>query len=238
MSIVAAVFAAVFPAVSSVVSAVVPARPVRAGDPDPAVSPSPSAAFDRELKAARSYIEGWFGAPMVMPPIEIVRSDQGGGVADFAGHYRDGVIQLRLDTLSKESELRRVLRHELTHAVIDQRTRGNCPQWLQEGIAQFLDGTDVVATERALRGGRALTPLFRMEGPFLGRDAPSREQAYRESASAVSFLVSRIARSGLLFLVQRLGEGRPFDRALLEAGLSYAELQQAWESSLRSGAKR
>jgi hypothetical protein len=41
-----------------------------------------------------------------------------------------------------------------------------------------------------------------------------------------------------LFLVQRLGEGRPFDRALLEAGLSYAELQQAWESSLRSGAKR
>jgi hypothetical protein len=190
--------------------------------------------FDTEVKAARKYLEGWFGSPFNPPPIEVLRSDATGPSTDPPGHYREGVIKIRPETLRKASELRRVLRHELTHAVIDQKTRGNCPEWLQEGMAQFLDGTDVVATERILRSeALALIPLFRLEGPFIDRDPQSRELAYRESASAVSFLISRIARSGVLFLLQRLGEGRPFDRALLEAGLSYAELQQAWASSLR-----
>lgn len=190
-------------------------------------------AFDREVRSARSYLEGWFGTAMSMPPIEIARAEEHDGGADLPGHYQDGVVRIRKETLQKEAELRRVLRHELTHAVIDQKTKGNCPHWLQEGIAQFLDGTDVTATEAWLRRQPSpLIPLFRIEGPFRDRDAASRETAYRESASAVSFLVSRIGRNGLIFLIQRLGEGRLFDRALLEAGLSYPELQQAWEASL------
>lgn len=197
--------------------------------PTPAWTPS----IERELKAARSYVEGWFEAPMVLPPIEITPPGKSLG-AELPGHYHDGVVRILAATAERESELRRVLRHELTHAVMDQRTRGNCPHWFQEGMAQFLDGTDVVAVERRLRREpTALIPLFRIEGPFVDHEAPVREQAYRQSASAVSFLISRIRRSGLLFLIQRLGEGRPFDRALLEAGLSYAELQQAWEASLR-----
>lgn len=195
--------------------------------------------LDRAAKVASSYLEGWFGAPVPLPPIEIVTGEPADVRINFPGHYRDGVIRIRAETLARESELRRVLRHELTHAVIDRRTRGNCPQWLQEGIAQFLDGTDVVATERKLRSeGPRRTPLFRMEGPFLDRDADARELAYSESASAVSFLVARIAKTGLLRLVRRLGEGRPFEDALLEVGLSYVELQQAWESSLRLPGQR
>lgn len=171
---------------------------------------------------------------MLMPPVEIVESASRDTNPDLPGHYQDGVVRIRPQTAQKESELRRVLRHELTHAIIDQKTKGNCPHWLQEGIAQFLDGTDVRATEAWLRRQTTpLIPLFRIEGPFRDRDETTREAAYRESASAVSFLVSRIGRNGLLFLVERLGEGRPFDRALLEAGLSYTELQQAWESSLK-----
>jgi hypothetical protein len=215
-----------------VIAASISAAIASAGDPSP--SPSPVEAFDREVRDARSYLEGWFGTPMVMPPIQIVEGPTRDANADLPGHYQDGAVRIRPETVQKEPELRRVLRHELTHAIIDQRTKGNCPHWLQEGIAQFLDGTDVRATEAWLRRQTSpLIPLFRIEGPFRDRDLASREAAYRESASAVSFLVSRIGRSGLLFLIQRLGEGRPFDRALLETGLSYTELQQAWESSLR-----
>ena len=196
--------------------------------------PTPPATIDREVREAQGYLEGWFGAPISLPRIEIVEAASSDAAMDLPGHYHDGVVRLRPQTLLREAELRRVLRHELTHAVIDAKTRGNCPHWLQEGIAQFLDGTDVVAVENRLRKDQgALVPLFRIEGPFRDRDAQGREQAYRQSASAVSFLVSRIGRSGLLFLIQRLGDGRPFDRALLETGLSYTELQQAWESSLR-----
>lgn len=219
------------PIVLLIASVLAPAAFARAEDPAP--SPSPREAFDREVRAARSYLEGWFGTPMSMPEVEIVKGETREASADLPGHYQDGAVRIRTETLQKESELRRVLRHELTHAVIDQKTKGNCPHWLQEGIAQFLDGTDVRATDAWLRRQTSpLIPLFRIEGPFRDRDFRSRENAYRESASAVSFLVSRIGRSGLLFLIQRLGEGRPFDRALLEMGLSYAELQQAWEASL------
>lgn len=200
-------------------------------------APSPESgqgeAFEREVKAARIYLEAWFGASMVMPEVLVLKDEAGDGTVELPGHYQNGIIKLRPETLRKESELRRVLRHELTHAVIDQRTRGNCPHWLQEGIAQFLDGTDVVSTEAWLRRETSpLIPLYRLEGPFRDRDTSSRERAYRQSASAVSFLVSRVGRSGLLFLIRRLGEGRPFDKALLETGLSYTELQQAWEASL------
>ena len=218
------------------IAALLAATVARAGDPAP--SPSPTGAFDREVRAARSYLEGWFGTAMLMPPIEIVEGPSRDPNTDLPGHYQDGAVRIRPETVRKQSELRRVLRHELTHAIIDQKTKGNCPHWLQEGIAQFLDGTDVRATEAWLRRQTSpLIPLFRIEGPFRDRDPQTREAAYRESASAVSFLVSRIGRTGLLFLIQRLGEGRPFDRALLETGLSYTELQQAWESSLRRPAK-
>ncbi len=205
-----------------------------AATPESPSSPTPPAVIEREVKEAQSYLAGWFGAPVALPRIEIVSAGSEDGTAGFPGHYHDGIIRLRAETLLKDAELRRVLRHELTHAIIDQRTRGNCPHWLHEGIAQFLDGTDVVAVENRLRRDpKALVPLFRIEGPFRDRASQAREQAYRQSASAVSFLVSRIGRTGLLFLIQRLGEGRPFERALLETGLSYNELQQAWESSLR-----
>jgi hypothetical protein len=191
------------------------------------------------VKAAQSYLEGWFGSSLFMPPIEIARGETREATVDLPGHYQDGAVRIRVETLGNASELRRVLRHELTHAVIDQKTKGNCPHWLQEGIAQFLDGTDVRATDAWLRRQPdPLIPLFRLEGPFRERGPASREIAYRESASAVSFLVSRINRSGLQFLIQRLGEGQAFERALLETGLSYTELQQAWESSLKLPPKR
>lgn len=200
-------------------------------------SPQPAAAqpapWAQEVKAAQSYLEGWFGGAITVPPIEM--SEERSDSPELPGHYVGGVIRLRRQTVENEAEFRRVFRHELTHAVVDERTKGNCPHWLQEGFAQFLDGTDIVATNAWLRSQTAsMIPLFRLEGPFQERDAVSRERAYRQSASAVSFLIARLGKSGMLSLIGRLGEGVTFERALLAtAGLTYAELQQAWEASLR-----
>ena len=45
-------------------------------------------------------------------------------------------------------ELARVLKHELTHSFVGQKSHGRAPTWLQEGVAQWMEG-------RRSSGGRA-----------------------------------------------------------------------------------
>jgi hypothetical protein len=59
----------------------------------------------------------------------------------WAGALNDGKIRVPvqgIDTVS--DELTRILRHELTHSFVFQKTSGRAPTWLQEGLAQWMEG--------------------------------------------------------------------------------------------------
>ena len=59
----------------------------------------------------------------------------------WAGALNDGKIRVPvqgIDTVS--DELTRILRHELTHSFVFQKTSGRAPTWLQEGLAQYMEG--------------------------------------------------------------------------------------------------
>jgi tetratricopeptide (TPR) repeat protein len=59
----------------------------------------------------------------------------------WSGALNDGRIRVPVSGLSTMTdELARVLKHELTHSFVGQRTGGHCPVWLQEGLAQFMEG--------------------------------------------------------------------------------------------------
>jgi tetratricopeptide (TPR) repeat protein len=59
----------------------------------------------------------------------------------WSGALNDGRIRVPVEGLTTMTdELARVLKHELTHSFVGQRTGGRCPVWLQEGIAQFMEG--------------------------------------------------------------------------------------------------
>jgi tetratricopeptide (TPR) repeat protein len=59
----------------------------------------------------------------------------------WVGALNDGRIRVPVEGLSTmNAELARVLKHELTHSFVAQKTSGRCPVWLQEGIAQYLEG--------------------------------------------------------------------------------------------------
>ncbi len=59
----------------------------------------------------------------------------------WSGALNDGRIRVPVEGLSSvTSELARVLKHELTHSFVAQKTGGRCPVWLQEGIAQYMEG--------------------------------------------------------------------------------------------------
>jgi hypothetical protein len=59
----------------------------------------------------------------------------------WAGAVNDGRIRVPVQGVETVSpELERVLKHELTHSFVFQKTTGRCPTWLNEGIAQWMEG--------------------------------------------------------------------------------------------------
>jgi hypothetical protein len=59
----------------------------------------------------------------------------------WAGALNDGKIRVPVQGIETVSdELTRILRHELTHSFAFQKTSGRAPIWLQEGLAQWMEG--------------------------------------------------------------------------------------------------
>src|SRR5207249_9986598 len=65
---------------------------------------------------------------------------------DWAQGLFDGKIRLPAEGAIRDgAALDRVLRHEYTHALVQDRTRGRAPTWLSEGLAIACEGR---ATDR------------------------------------------------------------------------------------------
>jgi len=63
------------------------------------------------------------------------------GAPRWAGALNDGRIRVPVHGLSAvDDRLSRALKHELTHSFIYQKTGGLCPTWLNEGLAQWMEG--------------------------------------------------------------------------------------------------
>ena len=111
------------------------------------------------------------------------------------------------------------------------------PTWLQEGIAQWLEGGDPrredAAVAAAARQGRLL-PLLTLEAPFQslpperGRRSPTRRAFPRSPTSCARAAKRRRAAAG-----RRSATGCPSEEALPVAlALSYPEFQKSWEDAL------
>lgn len=177
------------------------------------------------------------------PPVPVTVVLQSGarlsdaGLPEWAEGVNDGEIRVPVMGLEALTpRLLRVLRHELAHSFIAARTGGNCPTWLQEGISQWLEGSQPAREDprlaKAAREGRLL-PLVSLEGPFGSLSEPDAELAYAQSLSVVGFILKRSHEAGLVRLLSALGDRLPSEEALPVAlALSYPELQKAWADSL------
>jgi len=160
-------------------------------------------------------------------------------VPGWAGGVNDGTIRIPARGIEGLSpRLVALLRHELAHSFLASRTRGNCPTWIQEGVAQWLEGRDpgradaVVAA--ALRSGSSVS-LAALEGPFEALGTREATLAYAASLSGIVHALRLGGEAGLGRLLTALGDGLPSEEALPSAlGLSYSELQQGWLERLRS----
>ncbi len=160
---------------------------------------------------------------------------------DWSGGLYDGKIRLPVggaDALS--IQLKAVLFHEYTHVVIQEITNGNCPTWLNEGLAE-LQGRKLLnhplpELGRAARQGKF--PSFsQMEKGFTSLGAKEAALAYQQSYSIVNFMVSSYGWPKVTELLQRLGSGESISVAMKKVmgdfGLDYEGVVAEWKSYMK-----
>jgi len=161
-----------------------------------------------------------------------------GRAPEWADGWNDGSIRVPVQGLDRPTpRLLRVLRHELAHSFVTARTGNNCPTWLQEGIAQWLEGGDPARDDGPLaplaRAGR-IQSLLTLEGPFRGLGEAEANLVYAQSLSAVNHILRKNGEAALIRLLLALGDRLPSEEALPVAlGQSYPEFQKSWEQALR-----
>ena len=149
-------------------------------------------------------------------------------------------------------ELRALLFHEYTHAVFRERTGGDRPYWLNEGLAEVaerashsrlrLTRSELVSLRGRIDEGRWI-PLRRLAPSFSGLDDTDARAAYLEAMAAAYWIEARTDRAQRARLLARLGEGVRDDDALretlgldtdgIDAALRERVLQEFPEQALR-----
>ena len=150
----------------------------------------------------------------------------------WSGALNDGKLRLPIQGVGQVGpELARVLKHELAHSFINQATRGRCPQWLQEGVAQLLEPRTLGATRGERLAGLyqrgAQIPLNALEAPFLMLSPFEAVLAYDESLAAAEYIRDHYGMEPLRAILLRIGEGSSTEtalRAVIHA--SYSDLEQ------------
>ncbi|HYV85632.1 MAG TPA: tetratricopeptide repeat protein [Patescibacteria group bacterium] len=144
---------------------------------------------------------------------------------DVAGLY-DGTVRVPCGGLSHLDALSRsVLVHELAHAFVAGKSHDAAPRWLQEGLAQMMEGkTPDEGTARA---------LARQYQSSSERAPWGATFTYPSSLSFVSFLSTRYGFGSINQTLAGLGEGRDLDGALRAAtGFPLDDLRRQWGDDL------
>jgi tetratricopeptide (TPR) repeat protein len=147
----------------------------------------------------------------------------------WTGALNDGRLRIPVEGLSSMTdELARVLKHELTHSFVSQKTGGRCPVWLQEGIAQYMEG------KRSGRNAGALSAAYERhmefslqsyESSWLTLPKEAASTAYAWSLAVVESIVTVNGVNDLERILERLAAGSTTEdacRAVLRE--DYAEV--------------
>jgi len=166
----------------------------------------------------------------------------------WAGAVNDGRIRVPVQGLSSvEQELFRVLKHELTHSFVRQKTRGTClasancgsrvPTWLNEGLAQWMSGDrsgeDAAALVQILDKGNVV-PLSQLEGSWMGLDRGAVHFAYAWALANIEYIIQTDGMGDIERILDRIGAGMSTETALREVLHSdYNDLMQSTAEYLR-----
>jgi hypothetical protein len=150
----------------------------------------------------------------------------------WVGALNDGRIRVPVEGLtSVTDQLARVLKHELTHSFVGQMTGQRCPVWLQEGIAQYMEG------KRSRNAAAALSSaydhhmefsLVSYETSWLNLPPETAAKAYAWSLAVVEAIVASDGMSDVERILERINAQSSTEDAI------HAVLRDSYEGLMQS----
>jgi Tfp pilus assembly protein PilF len=150
----------------------------------------------------------------------------------WAGAINDGRIRVPVQGLTQLTpELSRVLKHELTHSFVGQKTRGRAPTWVQEGLAQWMEGKRSGAMAGVLVQDfeqKQARPLAELEGSWIQLATEEAGYAYAWALATTEYIVLVDGMGDMERILDRIATGKPTETAVREVLRSdYGELMES-----------
>lgn len=158
------------------------------------------------------------------------------GFPPWIGGAYDGQIHLPLANANPDDEIfKKVIKHELTHAILHQATKGKCPTWLHEGLAQYFEGEKLQNTEKLLKAiEEGKVPSINSPS-FLLLERDKSILLYQISLVAVNFLKIRGSIGSISNFINKIGQGDEIEEAFFECFLfPYRDLSDRIKDYLRN----
>jgi len=136
----------------------------------------------------------------------------------WVGALNDGRIRVPVQGLTGvDAELSRVLKHELTHSFIQQKTHGRAPTWIQEGVAQWMEGKrsdeNAAVLVQVYDQGQA-APLGKLEGSWMGLPGDVARYAYAWALANIEYIVETQGMGDVERMLDRIAAGGSTEDAL------------------------
>jgi len=157
----------------------------------------------------------------------------------WVGALNDGRIRLPVQGLREMNpELSRTLKHELTHSFITQKTGGRCPTWLQEGVAQWMEGAtsaDAASTfVSAFDRTHQTLSLGALEGSWISLPGNDARVAYAWSLAVVEFIIKQGGPEDITRILDHIALGSDTQTAAKSVlHMDYPELEEETVRYLR-----
>jgi hypothetical protein len=158
----------------------------------------------------------------------------------WAGALNDGRIRVPVRGLREMNpELSRTLKHELTHSFITQKTRARCPVWVQEGVAQWMEGASAGDSASSFVSAFDRThqtiSLGALEAPWINLPGDDARVAYAWALSVVEFIVKLGGPEDITRMLGQIAAGTDTQTAAKNIlHMDYPELEEETVKYLRA----
>lgn len=156
----------------------------------------------------------------------------------WVGALNDGRIRVPVQGLTNVTpELSRILKHELTHSFVQQKTHGLAPTWIQEGLAQWMEGKRSDMSAPALvqiYDEKHAVPLGALEGSWMGFSGDTATYAYAWALANIEYIVQTDGMGDIERILDKIAAGSATEAAIHDVLHSdYEDLAQSTAEYLR-----